>query len=204
MAPVNNLKKTCIESITIGDTVIKPLESIRNLGSWFDAHMRMNVHIGKICSKAFRGLYNIRQIRIILTVQSTKTLIHAFVPSHLDYCNTLSFVLPKYQLDGLQKVQNAGARVIIQIAKFDHITTALIDLHWLPVTFRVQFKLLLFVYYTTRVHPTLKIFYPWNQLSIMLFVHLENRFCSLQKSTAPHLGIGPLPVLHLFYGTDCH
>ena len=33
------LEKTSIESTTIGDTVIKPLESIRNLGSWFDAHM---------------------------------------------------------------------------------------------------------------------------------------------------------------------
>ena len=43
-------------------------------------------------------------------------------------------------------VQNAAARVIFQIAKFDHITPALINLHWLPVTFRVQFKLLLFVY----------------------------------------------------------
>ena len=126
--------------------VIKPLESVRNLGSWFDAHMRMNVHIGKICSKAFRGLYNIRQIRKFLTVQSTKTLIHAFVSSHLDYCNALLFGLPKYQLDRLQKVQNAAARVTFQIAKFDHITPALIDLHWLPVTFRVQFKLLLFVY----------------------------------------------------------
>ena len=42
------LEKTSIESIIIGDTLIKPLESVRNLGSWFDAHMRMNVHIGKI------------------------------------------------------------------------------------------------------------------------------------------------------------
>ena len=134
------LEKTSIESIIIGDTVIKPLESVQNLGSWFDAHMRMNVHIGKICSKAFRGLYNIRQIRKFLTVQSTKTLIHAFVSSHLDYCNALLFGLPKYQLDRLQKVQNAAARVIFQIAKFDHITPALIDLHWLPVTFRVQFS----------------------------------------------------------------
>ena len=33
-----------------------------------------------------------------------------------------------------------------QVTKFDNKTTALIDLHWLPVTFRVQFKLLLFVY----------------------------------------------------------
>ena len=140
------LEKTSIESITSGDTVIKPLESARNLGSWFDDHMRMNVHIGKVCSKAFRGLYNIRQIRKFLTMQSTKTLIHAFVSSHLDYCNTLLFGLPKYQLDRLQKVQNAAARVIFQIAKCDHITPALIDLHRLPVTFRVQFKLLLSVY----------------------------------------------------------
>ena len=107
----------------------------------------MNVHIGKICSKAFRGLYNIRQIRKFLTVQSTKTMIHAFVSSHLDYCNALLFGLPtgKCQLDRVQKVQNAAARVIFQMAKFDHITPALIDLHWLPVTYRVQFKLLLFV-----------------------------------------------------------
>ena len=61
-------------------------------------------------------------------MQSTKTLIHAFVSSHLDYCNTLLFGLPKYQLDRLQKVQNATARVIFQMAKFDHITPALIDL----------------------------------------------------------------------------
>ena len=108
--------------------------------------MRVNVHIGKISSKAFRALYNIRQIRKFLTVQSTKTLIHAFVTSHLDYCNALLFGLPKYQLDRLQKVQNATARVIFQIAKFDHITPCLIKLHWLPVTFGVQFKLLLFVY----------------------------------------------------------
>ena len=106
----------------------------------------MNVHIGKIFSKAFRGLYNIRQIRKFHTVQSTKALVHAFISSHLDYCNALLFGLPKYKLDRLQKFQNAVARVIFQIPKFDRITPALIDLHWLPLTFRIQFKLLLFVY----------------------------------------------------------
>ena len=36
--------------------------------------------------------------------------------------------------------------MIFQIAKFDHITPTLIDLHWLlAVMFRIQFKLLLFV-----------------------------------------------------------
>ena len=84
---------------------------------------------------------SIRQIRKFLTVQSTKTLIHTFVSSHLDYCNALLFGLPKYQLDRLQKVQNTAARMTFQITKFDHITPALIDLHWLPITFRVQFKM---------------------------------------------------------------
>ena len=66
------LEKTSIESINIvGDTIIKPLESVRNVGSLFDAPMRMNVRIGKICNKAFRLLYNKRQIRKFLTVQST-------------------------------------------------------------------------------------------------------------------------------------
>ena len=66
------LEETSIESIIIGDTLIKPLESVRNLGSWFHAHMWMTVHIGKICSKAFCRLYSIRQIRKLLTVQSFK------------------------------------------------------------------------------------------------------------------------------------
>ena len=71
--------------------------------------------IGKICSRAFRGLYNVRQIRKFLTVQSTKTLIHAFVSTHLDYYNALLFYLPKYQLDRLPKVHNAAARVTLVI-----------------------------------------------------------------------------------------
>ena len=54
--------------------------------------------------------------------------------------------IPRTSLPINKKVRNAAAKVTFQIAQFDHITPALIDLHWLPVTFRVQFKLLLFVY----------------------------------------------------------
>ena len=56
--------------------------------------------------------------------------VYAFLSSHLYYCNALLFGLPNGQLDRLLKVQNAAARVIFQIAKFDHITPTLIDLHY--------------------------------------------------------------------------
>ena len=48
--------------------------------------MSMSIHIGMICSKAFYGLYKIRQIRKFLNPESTKTLVHAFVTSHLGNC----------------------------------------------------------------------------------------------------------------------
>ena len=56
----------------------------------------MNTHISKVCSKAFR-IYNTRQIRKYLSTDSAKCLIHAFVISHLDYCNSLLYKLPQYQ-----------------------------------------------------------------------------------------------------------
>ena len=110
--------------------------------SLMTTQMRMNVHIGKSGRRAFHGLHKIRQIRKFLNINTTKTLVHTFVSSHLDYCSPLLFGLPKYQLDHLQKVQNATARVILQLSKFDQITAAFVALHWL-IKFRVQFKLLL-------------------------------------------------------------
>ena len=80
-------------------------------------------------------------IRKFLNPESTKTLVHAFVTSHLNYCNSLLFGVPKYQIDRLQKVLNAAARLIFRIPKFDHISPALFHLHWLPVACRVHFKL---------------------------------------------------------------
>ncbi len=39
-----------INSVRVGDVDIKPVESVRDLGAWFDEHMSMEVHVGKTCS----------------------------------------------------------------------------------------------------------------------------------------------------------
>ncbi len=46
----------------------------------------------------------------------------------------------------IQKVLNAAARVVCLVPKFDHITPTLMRLHWLPVKYRVIFKIVLLVY----------------------------------------------------------
>ena len=58
----------------------------------------------------------------------------------------LIIVIPKYQVNRLQKVINAAARVVCLVPKFDHITPTLMRLHWLPVKHRVIFKIVLLVY----------------------------------------------------------
>ena len=50
------------------------------------------------------------------------------------------------QLKKLQYVQYTAARIITQTRKFDHITPVLSDLHWLPVSYRIVFKILLLVF----------------------------------------------------------
>ena len=49
-----------------------------------------------------------------------------------------------YKLQSVQ--QNAATRVITGTRKFDHITSILRDLHWLPVRQRISFKLAMMVY----------------------------------------------------------
>ena len=119
------LSKINIESVNVGGVQIKPVDSVRNLGFWFDKHMSMSVHVGKMCSKAFRGINKIRQIRNFLSINTTKTLIHAFVTSHVDYCNALLAGIPQYQVQRIQRVLNAAAILIYHCPRFSHITPVL-------------------------------------------------------------------------------
>jgi len=59
----------------------------------------------------------------------------------LDYCNSVFAGLPQSTLEPLQRVQNAAARLVFDLRHRDHVSPYLMQLHWLPVMSRVQFKL---------------------------------------------------------------
>ena len=70
-----------VSGIRVGEVDVIPVQSAKNLGSWFDSHMYMATHITKTCGSAFFYLYNIRHIRKYLTKESTEKLIRAFITS---------------------------------------------------------------------------------------------------------------------------
>jgi len=65
----------------------------------------------------------------------------------MDYCNGILAGLPQSTLAALQRVQNAAARLVLGLRPYDHTQCgALRQLHWLPVYYRVQYKLSILMY----------------------------------------------------------
>jgi len=117
---------------------------VSNLGVLFDAQLSrpysMADHVTSVCKSCFFQLRQLRLICSCLTTDAAKTLIHAFVSSRLDYCNSLLVGVADCVIRKLQGVQNAAARMITGTRKFDHVTPILRELHWLPVAQRIQYK----------------------------------------------------------------
>ena len=140
------LSKVNFNTLHVGDAYITPSNEIKTLGSWFDSQMKFDTNMIKCCKAAFFHLFNIKRIRKFLTHETVQILINSFVTSRLDYCNSLYYGLPASQINKLQRVQNAAARLICHIPRFEHITQTLHHLHWLPVKYRINFKVLLIVF----------------------------------------------------------
>ena len=98
----------------------------------------MATHITKACASAFFYLYNIRYIRKYFTGECTEKMTHAFITNRLHYCNSLLYGVPGHQMQKLQRVMNASARLIFCAPKYCHITQLLQQLHWLPIRLGIE------------------------------------------------------------------
>ena len=134
--------------LSIGDDRINPQSSCRNLGSFFDQNLSMHIHVTSVCQASYFYLSKIASIRPLLDQNTTEALIHAFVSSRLDYCNSLLFGITQQNLAKLQKVQNKAARICLKVSRKSHIPSLslLKELHWLPILYRIYFKILLLTF----------------------------------------------------------
>jgi len=105
-----------------------------------------------ICRSYLFQLRQLRMVRSSMTLEAAKMLVHTFVCSHLDYCNSLLYGISDSLLAKIQTVQNAAARVVTETWKFDHITPVLHQLrvHWLLVRQRITFKLAMITFKCLR------------------------------------------------------
>ena len=99
----------CGPSLQLGDDVIKPRDHVQLLGVTTAVDLDLDKHVSNVYKTCFFWLRQLRRVRRSLDMESVKTLVHAFVPSHVDYCNSVLSSTPKV-IDKLQHVQNAAAQ----------------------------------------------------------------------------------------------
>ena len=140
------LSDSFLVNIDVGEDRLQPISQARNLGVIFDQHLTMREHIKYMCRAAMAAIRCIGQIRSFLSKQATTVLIHAFVTSRLDSCNSLLSGLPRTDIQRLQMIQNTAARLVTRTPRFQSISPILKSLHWLPVEKRIMFKLCLLTF----------------------------------------------------------
>ena len=119
---------------------------IKLLGTLLDSNLNFKQHIISKCKTSMINIQRIKHIRKYLTQSACETLVHSLVMSHLDYTNLLMFGFPSCDINHLQHVQNVAGKMVLKCCKYDSTTNTLIQLHWLPVSFRIKFKILTLVY----------------------------------------------------------
>ena len=138
-----------IDKFNLDDCDIIPTDSAKNLGYWFDKHLSLDTQIKNVSKKCYQNLRKIGRIGSKLTKNLKIQLVHASIHSIIDFCNGTYFALTKIQLGKLQKIQNAAVRLIQNLRgkeRFQPITPFLKDLHFLPVIYRIKFKIALLTY----------------------------------------------------------
>ena len=128
-------------SINLNLNTISPSECAKNLGVIFQSDMSMDKHISSVVKTCFHQLREFRHIRSFIPKSAAIIFANAFIHSRIDYCNSLFYGLPKYSINRLQKIQNSVARIVTRTSRSSHITPVLKSLHWLPVQYRINFKL---------------------------------------------------------------
>ncbi len=119
---------------------------VKNLGVLFDNTLKFDKQINSVIKSGFFHLHLVAKVKPFLSFKDCEKVVHAFVFSRLDYCNSLYVGVCQTTLNRLQLLQNAAARLLTGTRKWDHISPILSSLGWLPDQYRIDFKLLVFVY----------------------------------------------------------
>ena len=139
-------KRSTDTGLKISDASVAIVDSVKLLNVILDLTLSMDKQVNalvKACNFHIRAL---RHVRSGLTPEAARTISIGLVSSRLDYCNSLLYGTSESNLNKLQRVQNDLARVVLRAPWGCHAAPLLRDLHWLPIRFRIRYKVALMTY----------------------------------------------------------
>jgi hypothetical protein len=101
----------------------------------------MDRHVDAVCKSAYYHMRSLRHFRSAITEDMAKSVACALVGSRLDYANSVLHGVTQRNIRRLQRVQNSLARIVLRTSLPHPSISLLSHLHWLPVEYRIKFKL---------------------------------------------------------------
>ena len=118
-------------SLDVEASTIAPVNTVWSLGISFDPELSFKKQIDTVINNAIRKFWDQKCAHII---------VHSFVIPEIDYCSSLYVSLHNYLLRKLQSGINMSAGLIYFFPLWVATTSYLIELHWLPIKARIEFK----------------------------------------------------------------
>ena len=142
---LRNVSAANFGEMSFGDTQLIPCESAKNLGVGLDSSLSFRSHIDSIVKTCNFHIRNLYMIKDFVNRKNLVTLIHSLIISKVDYCNSLFIGLPNVILKKVQSVLHRAVRLIFNLPRVP-TTSSLIELHWLPLKARIEFKICLITF----------------------------------------------------------
>ena len=165
---------------------ITPSSLIRSLGFIFDSNLTLTPQILSVSKSCYFHIRRIKQLLPLLDDPTLQLLVSSLILSRIDYCNSLYYDLPDTTLSPLTKAFNSAARLVSRTSRFSHISPSLVLLHWLPLRYRVIFKICVIMF---KIH---------NCISPIYLLNLIKKPPKLGLRSSTHNRSFILPVEHSF------
>ena len=127
-------------SISIGNTNLSLVETIKYLGVTIDDNISWNQHVNNLCSKLSPRIELLRKLKYKLPTEQLITVFQSIIQPHFDYCISVWGYTSKRNVKLLQRLQNRAARIIT--GKYDWNLSAsqiLMDLGWMNINQRIDY-----------------------------------------------------------------
>jgi len=128
--------------------VVSPVsisDHITTLGVTLDSNLTLNIHVSYVCKTAYYFIKALRHIKPVLTCDMARAVAASLIQTRLDFANSVLIGTSSSNIYKLQRVQNCLAKVVLQDFS-NSVNCLLSQLHGLPVSKRIQFKIATLTY----------------------------------------------------------
>ena len=129
-----------IKSVTVAGSAVTISDEVKSLGVTLNKCLSFDSQVKATCKAIHYHARSLRHIRRSLPDTLAKSIASTIV-ARLDYCNSIHVGTSDANFQRLQIAQNAAARVISGIRKYEHIRPVLCSHHWLSVEYQIKFKI---------------------------------------------------------------